>query len=116
MKLMQLNHLVPEEDAVYNKLTSAQIERLAILSEELGEAQQIVGKILRHGFMSYNPFDINAIPNQLLLTKELGDVLYAVKLLQANGEILISDIEEFSKQKEFKIKPYLHHNSGDINV
>ena len=100
---------------MYNQLTSAQIERLAILSEELGEAQQIVGKILRHGYMSYNPFDENRVTNQLLLTKELGDILYAIKLLEANGELFIKDIEEFSLIKADKIFPFLHHNTGAIN-
>lgn len=35
-----------------NKLNDAQSERLALLLEELGEAQQAIGKILRHGYQS----------------------------------------------------------------
>lgn len=34
----------------FNQLTNAQAERLHILLEELGEAQQAIGKILRHGY------------------------------------------------------------------
>lgn len=97
-----------------NNLTEAQSERLAILSEELGEAQQIVGKILRHGWLSYNPFDTDKITNQILLTKELGDVLYAIKLLEKNNEVLFADIEMFARNKQDRIKPYLHHNNGDV--
>jgi hypothetical protein len=32
-----------------NELSDAEVERLAILAEEMGEAQQCIGKILRHG-------------------------------------------------------------------
>ena len=39
----------------FNQLSDAQLERLYILSEELGEAQQAVGKILRHGYDSKHP-------------------------------------------------------------
>lgn len=38
-----------------NNLTAAEQERLAILAEEMGEALQIIGKIIRHGYESYNP-------------------------------------------------------------
>ena len=38
-----------------NGLNDAEAERLAILLEEFGEAQQAVGKILRHGYESYDP-------------------------------------------------------------
>ena len=34
----------------FNKLSAAEAERLALLLEELGEAQQAIGKILRHGY------------------------------------------------------------------
>lgn len=105
-----------EEVAVFsNNLSDAQLERLAILSEELGEAQQMVGKILRHGWISFSPFDEDKTPNQMLLTKELGDILYAIKLLESNGELLFTDIEQFAISKQERIKPYLHHNSGDIS-
>ena len=93
-------------------LSDEQIERLAILSEELGEVQGVIGKIMRYGYMSYNPNDRDKIPNQLLLTKELGDVLHAVQLLEKNGEILISDIEVFAINKATKILPYLKYTEG----
>jgi hypothetical protein len=34
----------------FNSLTPAELERLSLLLEELGEAQQAIGKILRHGY------------------------------------------------------------------
>ena len=33
----------------FNRLSPAEYERLAILAEEMGEAQQALGKIMRHG-------------------------------------------------------------------
>lgn len=52
----------------FNGLTPAEAERLALLSEELGEAQQAIGKILRHGYDSSNPVD----PGRFKYFEELG--------------------------------------------
>ncbi len=48
----------------FNGLTDAQAERLALLLEELGEAQQAIGKILRHGYESMSPFDETKTTNR----------------------------------------------------
>lgn len=40
-----------------NNLSDAELERLAYLAEECGEVQQIIGKIIRHGYESYSPND-----------------------------------------------------------
>ena len=34
----------------FNELSPAEVERLAILAEEMGEAIQVIGKVLRHGY------------------------------------------------------------------
>lgn len=47
-------------------LTNAELERLAILMEECAEVQHIIGKIIRHGYESFNPFDDNKTPNRKL--------------------------------------------------
>lgn len=57
----------------YNKLTPAETERLAHLLEELGEAQQIIGKILRHGYDNYHPDDPNKTTNRSMLAADKGD-------------------------------------------
>jgi NTP pyrophosphatase (non-canonical NTP hydrolase) len=93
----------------FNNLTPAEAERLAILAEEMGEAMQIVGKILRHGYDSYNPFDDNKITNRQLLEKELGDVSYATQMLCVQGDITRSNIMRNHCNKIDAIKPYLHH-------
>jgi len=98
---------------MFNKLSDAQHERLAILSEELGEAQQAIGKILRHGYDSYDPTkateDSLAPDNRDNLEKELGDVAFAVDLLIENGDVNKYFIADRVLVKGEKIKPYLHH-------
>ena len=63
-------------------MTPEELERLAILAEECAEVQQIVMKIIRHGYNSCNPFDENKTENRELLEKELGDLLFAIQLMK----------------------------------
>lgn len=84
------------------------LERLAILSEELGEAQQAIGKILRHGWESTHPNDPQGPSNRKLLERELGDVFAAVTLLARANDIAITVIELRERDKFHKIQPYLH--------
>lgn len=95
-----------------NKLTDAQIERLAILVEECGEVQQIIGKIIRHGYESYNPFDPQKTTNKRLLQKEVGDLLLAVELLTRSNDLDVTQIAWSNIDKREKIKPYLHHQTN----
>jgi hypothetical protein len=62
-----------------NRLTAAEAERLALLLEELGEAQQAIGKILRHGYESHNPLSATVSPsNRETLETEVGHVQHAI--------------------------------------
>ena len=90
-------------------LTPAQLERLAILSEELGEAQQAIGKILRHGYNSRNPHIDDAPRNVMSLMHELGDVEFAIQLLCDSGDLDGQTILACKDRKAEKIKRYLHH-------
>lgn len=92
----------------FNSLNLSEAERLALLLEELGETQQIIGKILRHGYESYNPIHPSG-SNREMLEKELGDVLFAIELMKLNGDIDEDSISEASKNKSLKIRQYLHH-------
>ena len=96
-----------------NELTEAQAERLAILVEELGEAQQAAGKILRHGYESYNPDDCESDSNRQNLTKELGDVRYIITLMALQGDISEGRMQDRVKIKAKKIVPYLHHQGEE---
>lgn len=92
-----------------NKLTPAQLERLAILSEECGEVQQAIGKILRHGYASRNPNDVSSLSNREMLEAEVGHVLYAVYSLWENQDILRYKTEAWAEKKRVAILSYLHH-------
>jgi len=95
---------------MFNQLTAAEIERLAILAEEMGEAQQVIGKILRHGYQSSHP-DTHIV-NRELLARELGDVRYAMIALCDAGDVSKLAIHTYAEHKAERIKPFLHHQ-GD---
>lgn len=98
-------------EAPFNGLTNAEAERLALLLEELGEAQQVIGKILRHGYESFNPFDPDKVTNRTLLAKELGDVFAALTLM--NGDLSKEVMTSQKHAKLAKVDKYLHHNEVD---
>lgn len=93
------------------KMTEAELERLAILAEEAAEVQQIVMKIIRHGYGSHNPFDETKTPNRELLNKELGDLQYAIQLMIAHHDINSMAISKYKLEKPVKMNKYLHHNA-----
>lgn len=92
-----------------NGLTPAQAELLALLSEELSEAGQVIGKILRHGYESHHP-DTPGVTNRDLLTRELGDVNAAVNLLCKAQELDAGRILNCTNLKLARVGQYLHHN------
>ena len=93
----------------FNNLTDAETERLAILAEELGEAQQAVGKILRHGYGSHDPNDPQMVTNTVYLEKELGDIKYIIGLMCKKGDVYSKEINHYARAKAKKIGQYLHH-------
>lgn len=93
----------------FNKLTPAQTERLALLAEECGEVVQIIGKILRHGYHSCHPNNLNC-PNSDLLHKELGDVQAAISIMEEKGDLNYILLSEFKSGKLEGVKQWLHHN------
>jgi hypothetical protein len=95
----------------FNKLTPAQTERLAILVEECGEVIQIGMKILRHGYRSYHPDDLEKISNQSLLSVEIGHVKQAIQCMMRNEDISPYITQLSSERKEESIKKYLHHQT-----
>lgn len=93
----------------YNSLSPAEAERLAILMEEMAEAQHIIGKILRHGYESYHP-DKPDVDNRQLLERELGDVQEAVLCMAKAGDVHSATIDEHANKRRFQRIPYKHHN------
>lgn len=92
-----------------NKLTNAQLERLAYLSEELGETIQAVGKIIRHGYDHQHPDFESEETNRDDLEKELGHVTLAMFMLVNSGDLCYEKIEMSTKIKKELIKKYLYY-------
>jgi len=91
----------------FNELTPEQLERLALLLEELGEAQHIIGKIIRHGYDSHHP-DNPKITNRMMLEEEIGHVQNAVGMLTEGCDLDNKAIIIHKKAKSRSISKYLH--------
>lgn len=105
-----------EPIGIRNWLSPASLERLAILAEEMGEALQIVGKILRHGWHSEHP-SVPGVSNVEWLERELGDVLAAIRLLSLSGDVRTKEIfaHEAEKLRKFKLgSAYLKHQPSEL--
>jgi len=90
-------------------LSPAETERLALLMEECAEVQQIIGKILRHGYASKHP---NGGPtNRALLEKELGHVDFALSLMLCNDDVLCSALSASAEDKRMSVARYLHYQT-----
>lgn len=96
-------------DRQFNGLTAAEHERLSILMEEMAEATQVVGKILRHGYESHHP-DNPDVTNRQLLEKELGDVEASLRMLVGANDVNTLSIDRHAAAKSKSIQQYLHHN------
>lgn len=93
----------------FNRLTPQEAERLALLLEEMGEVQQIIGKILRHGYESTHP---NGGPtNRKLLEVEIGHVEHAIFRMHEAGDIDPLAVLDSVDEKAKKIERYLHHQA-----
>lgn len=107
------NTSAPAENTrpAFNGLSNAEAERLAVLAEELAEAQQAVGKILRFGYDTAHPDGGDT--NRGHLVQELGDVRNAERMLIDAGDLNPADIQLRAKAKSLTIGQYLHHQSQD---
>jgi NTP pyrophosphatase (non-canonical NTP hydrolase) len=92
----------------FNRLTEAEEERLHLLGEELGETQRSIGKILRHGYESKNPFELDGLSNKENLEEELGHILNSICLLAYNNDISFPDLILSASKKSNKCFTYLH--------
>ena len=95
--------------AHFNGLTEAEAERLALLLEEMGEAQQAIGKILRHGYESTHPD--GGPTNRESLERELGDVQAAINMLIDARDLRQMEIDAARLRKRKRVQQYLHHQA-----
>ena len=96
-----------------NGLTKAERERLDLLMEEMGECLQIIGKIGRHGYESYNPFDEKKKSNRDLFTKELADVQVSINRILDVEDVSNLLFGALMSKKEHDVIPYLHHQEEE---
>lgn len=92
-----------------NGLSLAEEERLYILSEEGGEIIQAIGKILRHGYESYDPTGKIPGTNRDQLILEIGDMMVLFNMMVKAKDVDSQRINQRVIEKTEKIKRYLHH-------
>lgn len=92
---------------IVNRISEAEQERVGLFVEESGEAQQIAGKILRHGLDSHHP-DMPLLSNTNLLELEAGHLLAALDLLVACGTLDRDAINRERIAKLKKLRSWLH--------
>ena len=93
-----------------NNLSPAQIERYALLFEEMAEAIQVIGKILRHGVKPTDPHTNITYDNTTDLEREIGQIKHAIILAESHGDISELKIMEHTKERFNTVNKYLHHN------
>ncbi|MBO9427995.1 MazG nucleotide pyrophosphohydrolase domain-containing protein [Sulfitobacter sp. R18_1] len=102
----------------YNKLTPAEAERLAMLSEEAGEIVQAVSKILRHGYANYHPDDPTT-DNRDLLSAEITDMMAVLSIMENNNDLTtdfdldFDDSNESIKKAIAKKMRYARHQNDE---
>lgn len=95
-----------------NGLSLAEAERLALLVEECGEVQQIIGKVLRHGYESRWPLDGKT--NRERLEDELGDLFLIYELFCNAKDLNPYNVLLRKQTKVKKLKKWVHHQEGVI--
>jgi len=95
----------------FNNLSPDEAERLALLAEECGEVIVAVGKILRHGYNSFDPTlpIADRIINREALAKEMGDVRAAMILLCNAGDIKKDHVHSWAAYKLDHVSKWMHH-------
>ena len=94
----------------FNRLTPAEAERLAWLAEECAEVIVEIGKVLRHGFESYNPTlpRPEQVRNRMALTREIGHVLAAADLMMSH-DIDRKIVATVRTDKLYSVRRWMHH-------
>lgn len=93
----------------FNKLTLAQIERLAILAEECGETVQAAMKVVRRGYDRKHPRKPGPT-NRGHLEEEIGNVLNAIEMMVEAGDVRSKKIKASLESKRERVKKFLYHN------
>lgn len=91
-------------------IRDVELERLALLLEELGYDRHAIGKILLYGYDSAD--SLGGPTTRALLETELSDVQYPVSPSCSADDISREAVDELRHHKAAIIAPYLHHQPG----
>ena len=101
--------LRPRADpGVDNGLSAAELERLALLSEECAEAIHAVGKIPRLGWEIYDPTRGRSPASRRMLVTQLADIQFAVSLLAQAADFSPRNMETAISARLANPGPYMH--------
>lgn len=98
----------------FNRLNEPEMERLALLAEEMGESIHAICKVLRHGYESKHPLMPQGPSNRDQLEKEVAHVLVAARLMFDAGDIRRVACEAHEQAKREELHHYLHHQSNSV--
>jgi NTP pyrophosphatase (non-canonical NTP hydrolase) len=93
----------------FNKLSNAELERLAVLAEECGEVIQIVNKTIRHGFDNSHEKYGNKTCRELL-EQEIADLFVIIELMLREEDINDDRVYSCKTLKKNKINRSLRYN------
>lgn len=96
------------DSAIINDLTAAEVELLSHAAEEAAEVIAIIGKILRHGKSSKNPYNDEPC-NSVLLSQELGNLIFLKNLLEAKSIVSSEELIKGFINKANKFNKYSHN-------
>lgn len=100
-------------DEDYPFLSPGEVERLAYFMEECGEAVAAAGKVLRHGYDGRDPTDPDCPGNQVLLEREVSDVVAAVARMTTALDLSAERVDEGSAAKVQRTE-YFHHQPARV--
>ena len=98
----------------HNRLSPAEIERLAKLTEECGEVSQMVGKILVHGWNNFHPRKPEEGTNRKRLEEEVGGLMAVIRIMTDRGDLDWGNIRDATNTKINEIWKYLHEQEDYV--
>lgn len=96
----------------FNKLSPAELERLAILAEEASEVIKVVNKIIRHGWDSTHPDPTrySGQNNRQRLENEIGDLQCILVRMMDDKDISLGEVFRHRDAKRKSAHLWMHHN------
>ena len=93
-----------------NEELSETIERMGLLIQAMGKANQAVCKALLHGYNA--TFEDITYDNRDDIMRELGDVEAILELMIKRGDLNRETIANYRDDKSSKLSRYLKHQNG----